>query len=86
VPAEAVLIDIPKPEKWRTDLWVQFQQPPVGFAELMPWREVVGLTDEDFKRFEERRRLIRVVCSSEYRDAVRTSWERLLLPAMGSVL
>jgi HD superfamily phosphohydrolase len=86
VPAEAVLIDIPKPEKWRTDVWVQFEQPPVGFAGLMPWREVVGLTDDDFKRFEERRRLIRVVCSSEYRDTMRASWERLLLPALGVVL
>ena len=27
----------------------------------MPWREVVGLTDDDFKRYEEHRRLIRIV-------------------------
>jgi HD superfamily phosphohydrolase len=85
-PAEAVLIDIPKPEKWRTDVWVQFDRPPVGFTTLMPWREVVGLTDDDFKRFEERRRLIRVVCSSEYRDMVQSSWESLLLPAIGVAL
>jgi hypothetical protein len=83
VPEEAILIDIPKPERWRTEVWVQFDQPPVGFAPLMPWRDVVGLTDEDFKRFEERRRLIRIVAAEPWRDAVRASWETLLLPSIG---
>ncbi len=83
---EAVLIDIPKPEKWRTDVWVQFERPPVGFSRLMPWREVVGLTNDDFKRFEERRRLVRIVCAGEFREAVRDSWEQLLLPSLGGAL
>jgi uncharacterized protein len=86
VSPEAILIDVPKPEKWRTDVWVQFERPPVGFSTLMPWREVVGLTDDDFKRFEERRRLIRIVCSGEYREVVRASWEPLLLPGLGIAL
>ena len=37
-----VLIDIPKPEKWSADVWVEFDRPPIGFAPLMPWHEVVG--------------------------------------------
>ncbi len=83
---EAILIDIPKPEKWRTDVLVVFDQPPVGFRHLMPWREVVGLTDDDFKRFEERRRLIRIVCQPSLRDVVRQHWETLLLPALSGAL
>jgi HD superfamily phosphohydrolase len=86
VPPEAVLIDIPKPEKWRTDVWVCFDRPPVGFRPLMPWREVVGLGDEDFKRYEEHRRLIRIVAAAPYREAVAQHWERLLLPLLGGVV
>ena len=86
VPPEAVLIDIPKPERWRTDVWVRFDDPPVGFRPLMPWKEVVGLTDDDFKRYEEHRRLIRIVAAAPYRDAVARSWERLVMPLLGAVL
>ena len=62
-----MLIDIPKPERWRSDVWVAFERPPVGFEPLMPWRDVVGLTDDDFKRYEEHRRLIRIVAAEPYR-------------------
>jgi HD superfamily phosphohydrolase len=86
IPPEAILIDIPKPEHWRADVWVAFDRPPVGFAPLMPWRDVVGLTDDDFKRYEEHRRLIRIVAAAPYRDAVSASWERLLLPLLGAAL
>ena len=86
VPPEAVLIDIPKPERWRTDVWVAFDNPPVGFRPLMPWKDVVGLTDDDFKRYEEHRRLIRIVAAAPYRDALSRSWERLVMPLLGAVL
>jgi hypothetical protein len=61
---------------------VQFDRPPVGFDTLMPWRSVVGLTDDDFKRFEERRRLVRIVCQPQFQGRVRESWAALLMPAM----
>jgi hypothetical protein len=86
VPPEAILIDIPKPERWRTDVWVRFDRPPLGFGPLMPWRDVVGLRDDDFKRYEEHRRLIRIVAAAPYRDAVAAGWERLVLPLLGGVL
>ncbi|MGD9713919.1 MAG: hypothetical protein AB7V46_17955, partial [Thermomicrobiales bacterium] len=69
--------------KWRTAVWVQFEQPPVGFSALMPWKDVVGLTDSDFKRYEDHRRMIRIVAAEPLRDIVRRSWEALLLPAIG---
>src|SRR5215213_6788747 len=86
VPPETILIDIPKPEKWRTDVWVRFDAPPVGFQPLMPWREVVGLGDADLKRYEEHRRLIRIVASEPCREAVRTHWSSLIYPLLGGVL
>jgi uncharacterized protein len=86
VPPYAILIDIPKPEKWRTELWVHFERPPVGFTDIMRWRDVVGLTDNDFKRYEEHRRLIRIVTMEDYRELVREHWEDLLLPLVGGVL
>ncbi|CAA9542882.1 MAG: dNTP triphosphohydrolase, broad substrate specificity [uncultured Thermomicrobiales bacterium] len=86
VPLEAVLVDIPKPEKWRTGVWVRFDRPPVGFQTLMPWRDVVGLGDGDFKRYEEHRRLIRIVAAAPYRDEVAAHWERLVLPLLGGMI
>jgi HD superfamily phosphohydrolase len=86
IPPEAVLIDIPKPERWGTDVWVAFERPPVGFAPMMPWREVVGLTDDDFKRYEEHRRLIRIVAAEPYREPLAAAWERLLMPLLGAAL
>jgi HD superfamily phosphohydrolase len=86
VPTEAVLIDIPKPERWRSEVWVTFDKPPVGFAPTMAWRDVVGLTDEDFKRYEEHRRLIRIVTAEPYREALSACWERLLMPLLGAAL
>jgi len=48
--------------------------------------EVVGLADDDFKRYEEHRRLIRIVAAAPYRDALARSWERLVMPLVGAVL
>jgi HD superfamily phosphohydrolase len=83
VASHEVLIDIPKPERWRTDVWVSFEQPPVGFRRLMPWVEVVGLGDDDLKRYEEHRRVIRIVTTDRLREIVRRDWERLLYPLIG---
>jgi HD superfamily phosphohydrolase len=81
-----VLIDIPKPEKWSSDVWVQFDRPPIGFRPLMPWHEVVGARDDDFRRYEEHRRLIRIVAAGSVRDVLRREWENLVLPLLGGVL
>ncbi len=83
VASHEVLIDIPKPERWRTDVWVSFDRPPVGFQRLMPWVDVVGLGDEDLKRYEEHRRVIRIVTTERLRATVRRDWERLLYPLIG---
>lgn len=85
VPDTAILIDIPKPERWKTDVWVQFDRPPVGFRDLMPWRDVAGIGDEDLKRYEEHRRLIRIVTEERYRKTVAANWEYLLYPLLGGV-
>ena len=79
-----ILIDIPKPERWRTDVWVEFRRPPVGFTTVMPWYEVVGIRPEHLKAYEEHRRLIRIVAAAPIRDAVRAQWEQLLLPLLAS--
>ena len=57
-----------------------------GFQPLMPWRNVVGLGEEDLKRYEEHRRLIRLVAAEPYRELVRAHWERLLYPLVGGIL
>jgi hypothetical protein len=64
---------------------VAFDAPPVGFVGLMAWKDVVGLTDDDFKRYEEHRRLIRIVTAAPYQRHLARHWERLLLPLLGGV-
>ena len=86
VDSAAILIDIPKPEKWRTDVWVSFAHPPIGASPLMHWRDVVGLSDDDFKRYEVHRRLIRIVAIEPLRSIVSDRWEQLLLPSLGAVI
>jgi len=79
-----ILIDIPKPERWRTDVWVQFDDPPIGFSPLMSWNDVAGGAPEQLKTYEEHRRLIRIVCVEPLRVDVREHWQRLLLPLLAS--
>jgi HD superfamily phosphohydrolase len=79
-----VLIDIPKPERWSTEVWVEFEQPPVGFTTLMTWQAVTGVTDEQLKTYEDHRRLIRIVATDPLREDVRARWERLLLPLLAA--
>ncbi|HLI51585.1 MAG TPA: HD domain-containing protein [Thermomicrobiaceae bacterium] len=81
-----ILIDIPKPERWRTDVWIQFERPPIGMSELMSWTAVSGLTDETLKRYEEHRRLIRIVTTERLRDEVARRSDALLLPLLGGAM
>ena len=79
-----ILIDIPKPERWSTDVRVQFDTPPVGFAPLMTWHDVAGASDDTFKKYEEHRRLIRIVVTPGLRGTVHQHWERLLFPLLSA--
>lgn len=77
-PETAVLIDIPKPETWTTDVVVEYDQPPVGMERQMTWRAVVGLDEVDLKRYEEHRRMIRIVTDDTVRETVAARWDSLL--------
>jgi len=81
----AILIDIPKPETWKTDVWIVYERPPIGMQRQMHWKDVVGLEDRDFKQYEEHRRLIRIVTEPELRDVVAEHWESLIYPLLGGV-
>ena len=81
-----MLVDIPKPERWRTDVWVQFDRPPVGFHHLMPWLEVVGLGDEDLKRYEEHRRVIRIVATERLRERFRGAGRSCCCRSLGGLI
>ena len=41
----------------------------------MHWADVVGLRDADFKRYEEHRRLIRLVTTDRLRELARNRWD-----------
>ncbi|MCO5215653.1 MAG: HD domain-containing protein [Thermomicrobiales bacterium] len=81
----AILIDIPKPERWKTDVWVQFVRPPIGMQPIMHWQDVVGIEDADLKRYEEHRRLIRLVADQRIVTHVRDHWEDLLDSGFGGI-
>lgn len=80
-----ILIDIPKPEKWTTDVRVQFERPPVGFRTVMTWQEVTGIDDVTFRTYEDHRRLIRIVVRAPLQAIVAERWDRLTLPLLASL-
>lgn len=78
-----ILIDIPKPEKWRSHVWVRFDDPPVGFSRTMPWVDVTGVDDATLSTYEHHRRLIRIVAAEPVRNAVRRHWQAAVYPLLG---
>ena len=78
VPNWALLIDIPKPEKWEMDVTVTYADPPLGMKPVMSWVEATGQTSDDLRRYEVHQRRVRLVVSEELRDEARTHRETLL--------
>ncbi len=77
-----VLFDIPRPEKWEMNVWVQFDHPPVGMQPLMPWVEVTGLQSDDLVRYEQHQRRIRVVVSERLRATLQAHKNDVVLPTL----
>lgn len=78
VPSWAILIDIPKPEKWEMDVTVCFETPPLGMKPTMSWVEATGQTSEDLRRYEFHQRRVRLVVLDEFRDAAQSTIDILL--------
>jgi uncharacterized protein len=73
-----LLIDVPRPERWSTDVWIWHQRPPLGFTPLMHWHEAVGIEDGQLLRYEEHQRRIRLVVAEHLLPAVAANRERLV--------
>lgn len=80
-----ILIDIPKPEKWRSTLWVHFDNPPVGMSRTMPWHDVTGAGESSLMTYEHHRRLVRIVATEAVREDVRAHWQAAIYPLLGAV-
>jgi HD superfamily phosphohydrolase len=65
-----LLIDVPKPERWSTDIWIWYERPPLGFDPLMHWTDAVGLGPDTLLVYEEHQRRIRLVVSEPLLPAV----------------
>ncbi len=79
LPEWAVLIDIPKPEKWEMNTKVLFQTPPVGMRRLMSWTEATGQTSDDLSRYETYQRRIRIIVMEDIREAAQVHMETVLV-------
>jgi len=77
-----VLFDIPRPEKWEMDVWVTFNNPPVGMNSLVTWVEATGLQPDDLARYEHHQRRIRVLVSERLREPIQTHKDDVLLPTL----
>jgi hypothetical protein len=76
------LFDIPRPEKWHMDVWITFENPPIGMKPLMTWGEVTGLTPADLGRYELHRRRMRVVVPERLRQPLLEHRDDVLLPVL----
>ena len=81
-----ILFDIPRPEKWEMDVWVQFDHPPVGMEPLMTWVEVTGLQSDDLARYEQHQRRIRVVVAERLRSTLQARKDDIVLPTLERIL
>ena len=81
-----ILFDIPRPEKWEMDVWVQFDHPPVGMQPLMTWVEVTGLQSDDLARYEQHQRRIRVVVAERIRATLQARKDDVVLPTLEKLL
>ncbi|QBD81513.1 HD domain-containing protein [Ktedonosporobacter rubrisoli] len=81
-----ILFDIPRPEKWEMNVWIWFEQPPVGMETLMPWVEVTGLQPDDLARYEQHQRRIRLVAAERLRPLLLEHKDDLLLPTLDQLL
>ena len=77
-----VLFDIPRPEKWEMDVWVTFNNPPVGMSSMVTWVEATGLQPDDLARYEHHQRRIRVLVSERLREPIQTHKDDVLLPTL----
>src|SRR6266852_1695650 len=77
-----VLFDMPRPEKWEMDVWVTFNNPPVGMNSLVTWVEATGLQSDDLARYEQHQRRIRVVVSERLREPLQALKDDVLLSAL----
>jgi HD superfamily phosphohydrolase len=81
-----ILFDIPRPEKWEMDVWVTFENPPVGMDSLVTWVEATGLQPDDLARYEQHQRRIRIVVPERLRDVLLSRRDDILLPALEELI
>ncbi|MCC6628163.1 MAG: HD domain-containing protein [Chloroflexi bacterium] len=67
-----LLIDVPKPERWSTDVWISYEPPPLGFTPLMHWTDAVGLGPDALQTYEDHQRRIRLVIAEPLLPAFAT--------------
>jgi len=77
-----ILFDIPRPEKWEMDVWIEFAHPPVGMEALMTWVEVTGLQSDDLARYEMHQRRIRLVVAERLRATLQARKDDIVLPTL----
>src|SRR5215472_9067244 len=77
-----LLLDVPRPEKWEMDVWVTFENPPVGMGSLVTWVQATGLQPDDLARYEQHQRRIRVVVAERLRAPLLARRDDLLLPTL----
>ncbi len=75
-----ILFDIPRPEKWEMDVWVTFENPPIGMEQLSSWVQATGLQPDDLARYEQHQRRIRLVVPGRLRDTLRARRDDLVIP------
>lgn len=82
VPDHALLIDIPKPERWETEVWVYDERPPLGGATWSTWVEATGMRPDDLLRYEAHRRRIRLVAAERFAARAAAAQEAAIVPVL----
>ncbi len=62
------------------EVWVSFEQPPLGMQPLMTWVEATGQLPADLSKYEQHQRRIRIVATESLAADLRARRDELLVP------
>lgn len=81
-----LLVDFPYAKQWDMDGWFLFSSSPMERPSIAPWSTVLGLFPEDFQRYEDAYRRIRVLASKRIQNLLQADAQEIVISCLERLL
>lgn len=81
-----LLMDFPPAKQWDMDGWFLFSSSPMESPSIAPWSTVLGLFPEDFQRYEDAYRSIRVLASKRIQKVLQADAQEIVISCLERLL